>query len=109
MIGTSPLMVRASGDPEAAGEQPARGFNPTGELTPQERRVAMLVADGATNRETAAALFMSPKTVEVHLTRIYRKLGVRSRTELARELWRASQDSGQAPAADAPLDLPRER
>ena len=44
----------------------------------------MQVARGATNREAAAALFVSPKTIEAHLNRVYRKLGIRSRTELAR-------------------------
>ncbi|WP_194818495.1 LuxR family transcriptional regulator [Nocardia sp. XZ_19_385] len=53
-------------------------------LTPQELQVALTVANGATNRETAGALFLSTKTVEMHLTQVYRKLGVRSRTELAR-------------------------
>jgi DNA-binding CsgD family transcriptional regulator len=53
-------------------------------LTPTEERVAELVAAGHTNREVADALFMSPKTVDANLSRIYRKLGVRSRTELAR-------------------------
>ena len=48
--------------------------------------MALPVAAGATNREVAASLFLSAKTVEVHLGRIYRKLGVRSRTELARRL-----------------------
>ena len=43
----------------------------------------MLVSGGATNREAAATLFLSPKTIEAHLSRIYRKLDVRSRTELA--------------------------
>ena len=54
------------------------------ELTRAERRVAALVADGRTNREVAAQLFITSATVEAHLTRIYRKLGIRSRTELAR-------------------------
>ena len=53
-------------------------------LTGAERRVASLVAEGRTNREVAAQLFTTVGTVEVHLTRTYRKLGVRSRTELAR-------------------------
>ncbi|HEX6208461.1 MAG TPA: helix-turn-helix transcriptional regulator, partial [Actinomycetota bacterium] len=52
-------------------------------LTPSEQRVADLVASGMTNKEVAAALFISPKTVDSNLSRIYRKLGVRSRTELA--------------------------
>jgi DNA-binding CsgD family transcriptional regulator len=56
------------------------------ELTPTERRIAELVAEGLTNREVAAALFVTPKTVESTLTRVYRKLGVRSRTGLARHL-----------------------
>jgi DNA-binding CsgD family transcriptional regulator len=55
-------------------------------LTAAERRVAALVAAGRTNREVAAALFLGERTVASHLTRIYAKLGVRSRTELARRL-----------------------
>jgi len=54
-----------------------------GELTTSERRVAELVADGRKNKEIAAALVVTPRTVEAHLTRIYAKLGVRSRAELA--------------------------
>jgi DNA-binding CsgD family transcriptional regulator len=52
-------------------------------LTAAERRVAALVAEGRTNREVAAALFLAERTVASHLTHIYAKLGVRSRTELA--------------------------
>jgi DNA-binding CsgD family transcriptional regulator len=58
----------------------------TGELTPTERRVALLVAAGQTNREVAAALFVAPRTVEWNLSKIYAKLGVRSRSELAGRL-----------------------
>ena len=54
------------------------------ELTPAEERVAALVAEGRTNREVAAVLYVTDHTVEFHLSRIYRKLGVRSRAELAR-------------------------
>ena len=53
-------------------------------LTPAEGRIAALVAEGRTNREVAAALFLTEHTVATALTRVYRKLGVRSRTELAR-------------------------
>jgi DNA-binding CsgD family transcriptional regulator len=56
------------------------------ELTETERRVASLVAEGLSNREVADRLFVSVRTVEGHLSGAYRKLGVRSRTELAREL-----------------------
>jgi DNA-binding CsgD family transcriptional regulator len=55
-------------------------------LTPAERRVAALVAEGRTNREVAAALFLTERTVASHLSHVYAKLGVRSRTELARQL-----------------------
>jgi ATP/maltotriose-dependent transcriptional regulator MalT len=53
-------------------------------LTPSEQRVAELAASGMTNRDVAAALFISPKTVEANLARIYRKLGIKSRAELGR-------------------------
>jgi DNA-binding CsgD family transcriptional regulator len=53
-------------------------------LTPSERRVAELAASGMTNRDVAAALFISPKTVETNLARIYRKLGIKTRAELGR-------------------------
>ncbi len=55
-------------------------------LTPAERRVADLVARGRTNAEVAATLFLAERTVASHLTHVYAKLGVRSRTELARRL-----------------------
>ena len=51
-------------------------------LTPSELRVAELAASGMTNRDVAAALFISPKTVEANLARIYRKLSINSRAEL---------------------------
>ena len=60
-----------------------RASTDTGALTPAEAQVARLVVSGHTNVEVAALLHMSTKTVEANLTRIYRKLGVRSRTELA--------------------------
>ena len=56
------------------------------ELTATERRVADLIAAGATNRDAAAALFVSVRTIETHVASIYRKLGVRTRAELARRL-----------------------
>ena len=55
-------------------------------LTPAEKRVAALVAKGRTNAEVAASLFLAERTVASHLTRVYSKLGVRSRTELSRKL-----------------------
>ena len=55
-------------------------------LTAAERRVAALVAEGRTNREVAETLLLGERTVASHLTHIYAKLGVRSRTELARKV-----------------------
>jgi DNA-binding CsgD family transcriptional regulator len=72
-----------------AGEELDRvpGRRPRGEaLTPTERRVAELVVEGRPNKEVAAALFVSVKAVEANLSRIYAKLGVRSRSELVRRL-----------------------
>ena len=60
-----------------------RGLPTEGPLTPQERHVAELAATGAPTREIARAIYLSPRTVEYHLTRVYRKLGVRSKAELA--------------------------
>jgi DNA-binding NarL/FixJ family response regulator len=57
-----------------------------GELTPTESRVAELVSGGRTNKEVATELFLSVKTVEANLSRIYDKLNVRSRSELAARL-----------------------
>jgi DNA-binding CsgD family transcriptional regulator len=63
------------------------------ELTPTEDRVVQLVAEGKTNREVADALFVTVKTVEANLTRIFRKLGIRSRAELIRKALVASSPS----------------
>jgi DNA-binding CsgD family transcriptional regulator len=66
-------------------------------LTPTERRVAELVAEGRSNKEVAGELFVSVRTVEANLTRIYAKLGIRSRTELA-AIRQASGDRSRSPA-----------
>jgi DNA-binding NarL/FixJ family response regulator len=60
-----------------------RGAAATDELTRTEREVGQLAADGRKNKEIAAAMFIAESTVEAHLSRVYRKLGVRSRAELA--------------------------
>lgn len=80
-----PWADRARAELRASGDRtgPARP-SPMAALTPQELQVAMTVSDGASNREVAALLFISPKTVEHHLSRIYMKLGLRSRSELVR-------------------------
>ncbi len=75
----------------SGGRRRRRGGDPT-ELTGQERRVADLAASGMTNREIAAVLFVSAKTVDHHLGRVYQKLGIGSR----RELMRSRSDGGAA-------------
>lgn len=67
----------------ATGQAQAQAADPNTQLTAQERAVAELVATGATNKEVARSLFLAEKTVQYHLTRLYRKMGVRSRSELA--------------------------
>lgn len=77
-LGSPPWADRARGELSRVGLRP-RGSS---ELTPTEARIAELAAAGLTNREVAEAAFISPKTVEANLSRIYRKLGIRSRAEL---------------------------
>lgn len=81
---------RAGGELRAAGE-PVGAVRDTGDgalsvLTPQQQRIARCVAEGATNREVALRLSLSPRTVDHHLRNVFAALGIRSRTELARLL-----------------------
>jgi ATP/maltotriose-dependent transcriptional regulator MalT len=86
-LGTPLWAERARAEVNRA--DPVRGG--AADLTAAERRVADLAATGITNREMAAALFISPKTVEANLSRIYRKLNIRSRAELGRIIGRADE------------------
>jgi DNA-binding CsgD family transcriptional regulator len=86
-LGAVPWEGRARSELRASGETLRRRDTSVAEqLTPQELQIALQVAEGKTNREVGAALFLSPKTIEFHLSRVYRKLGVRSRAELARRV-----------------------
>jgi DNA-binding NarL/FixJ family response regulator len=69
----------------ASGET-ARRRDPstTAQLTPQELQVARLVAEGMSNKEVAAQLFLSPRTIDAHLRSVFSKLDINSRTQLAR-------------------------
>jgi len=84
-LGAVPWMRRARTELEVGEVRLADAGPETalGELTANELQIALLVADGASNGDVAAALFVSRKTIEHHLTAIYRKLGLRSRTQLA--------------------------
>src|SRR5262245_49270249 len=87
VCGATPLIRRAETELLATGARPRR-VTVTGveSLTPSERRVAEMAAEGPTNREIAQALFVTPKTIEVHLSSAYRKLGITSRSQLAASL-----------------------
>jgi DNA-binding CsgD family transcriptional regulator len=100
-LGARPWADRALAELAASGERAKRRNAAAAEkLTPQELQVALVVARGTTNREAAGALFLSPKTIEFHLGHIYRKLGIRSRSQLTRLLAeRGLSVSGQASAS----------
>lgn len=85
-LGASTFVERAFREQRAVGLGPRT--HKQDELTPQELEIATLVAAGASNRDVAAELYLSVKTVEYHLTRVYRKLHVRRRNELATALRR---------------------
>jgi DNA-binding CsgD family transcriptional regulator/tetratricopeptide (TPR) repeat protein len=94
-LGAPPWAERARGELNATGESARRRDASTiDDLTPQELRIATLVAGGASNREVAAQIFVSPKTVEYHLRKVFMKLGVASRVELAR-ISLAAADQGR--------------
>jgi DNA-binding CsgD family transcriptional regulator len=76
----------ATGATRTQPEHERSGLLPQELLTARELQVALTIVDGKTNKEAAAALFLSPKTIEFHLGQIYRKLGVNSRTQLARTM-----------------------
>ena len=85
-MGAGGFAERARGELAATGE-PATPTTPKrqGPLTAQEERIARMAATGLSNAEIAAQLFISPRTVEYHLHKVFRALGIGSRTQLARE------------------------
>lgn len=97
-LGAQPWLEQALGELRSAGEsgQVAAASQPAATLTPQERAVASLVAKGHSNKQAAAELFLTPKTIEWHLRQIYRKLDITSRTQLALHM-HAGQASSAGP------------
>ncbi|WP_329252661.1 AAA family ATPase [Actinoallomurus sp. NBC_01490] len=92
-MGAAGFAERAARELSACGERPHRPAAPPRDLlTPQELQIARLVAGGATSKEAAEQLFLSPRTVHAHLRNIFKKLGITSRLQLR----------------DLPLDLPEE-
>jgi DNA-binding CsgD family transcriptional regulator/tetratricopeptide (TPR) repeat protein len=87
ICGATSLAERAESELLATGARPRRiALSGVDSLTPSERRIAEMAAEGPTNREIAQELFVTQRTVEVHLTSIYRKLGISSRSQLAAAL-----------------------
>jgi DNA-binding CsgD family transcriptional regulator len=94
-LGARPWADRARAELAATGETHRRRDDAASidDLTPQELQVALLLTGGRTTRETAAALFLSPKTVEYHLRHVYQRLGIHSREELAQWLGRHGEEA----------------
>ncbi|MGP4043061.1 response regulator transcription factor [Streptomyces sp. 2A115] len=82
-LGARTYVERCDRELKAGGLHTTRLAPGLSQLTPQEQAVAQLVAAGATNKRTALELYISVKTVQYHLTHIYTKLGIHSRSELA--------------------------
>ncbi|HKO27277.1 MAG TPA: helix-turn-helix transcriptional regulator, partial [Solirubrobacteraceae bacterium] len=86
-FGMEAFAERARTELEATGERAReRTLETLDDLTPREAQISRLAASGATNPEIAAQLFISPSTVEYHLSKTFRKLGVKSRSQLTRHM-----------------------
>jgi DNA-binding CsgD family transcriptional regulator len=99
-LGASPWSELARAELRAAGAVRRDPVADPDRLSPQEVRVAREVAEGATNKEVAARLFLSPKTIDFHLGRVYRKLDIHSRAELATLVARGALDDRAILGAD---------
>ena len=104
-VGAPPWEERAEAELRATGETASRRDPSTlDQLTPQELQISGLVAEGMTNREIAAQLFLSPRTIDYHLRKVFSKLRVASRTELVRWASRTQDPSDrECPRAERPM------
>jgi DNA-binding CsgD family transcriptional regulator len=103
LLGARPWAERARAELAATGEtHRRRGPSTVEALTPQELQIALLLSTGKTTREAAAALFLSPKTVEYHLRHVYQKLGIHDRGQLAQALAAQPTGLGVSGASDLP-------
>ena len=107
LLDARPWADRARAELRASGETISGGGAGGDRLTPQELQIALLVTQGRTNAEIGRAIFLSTRTVEFHLSRAYRKLGISSRTELASRL--ASTPATRQNSAYAPPPPPARR
>jgi DNA-binding CsgD family transcriptional regulator len=106
-LAADPWSEMARNELAATGETARRRNQATlNELTPQELQIALRIAEGRTTRETAASLFLSPKTIEYHLHNVYRKLAIRSRRELVGAMTRHPDPAGPPKAAKPALPRP---
>lgn len=110
-LGAQPWAAQAESELSAAGatHRPAAAVRtarpPQQLLTAHELQVAIAVGEGKTNKQAAAALFLSPKTIEFHLGHIYRKLGIHTRTQLARAMLAGSHTAASPPASASPTRI----
>jgi DNA-binding NarL/FixJ family response regulator len=107
-LGATPLTERARVELAATGARPRR-MVATGleSLTPSEHRVAGMAVEGMSNKDIAQSLFVTVKTVEVHLSSVYRKLGITSRTQPRRRRSRSPRRQDSSTAAPPPSRWPR--